>query len=175
MPIRSAEDAVAGPHLAEAIRRRIIKLEGAKITYTLNHEKTYNWSDPEEWVRAVTVSWFIIEKEYPANRIRLEVPAPRRTPNDWADIMVYRDDACKQPYLVVENKAADQTKPDQLQGIEQLFGNANSLAVPLALYTESTESIFYDRANFPPTERVTNGRGQEELAEITDDQEGDDE
>ena len=73
--------------------------------------------------------------------------------------MVYRDDTCRQPYLVVENKAADQNKKDRAQGIEQLFGNANSLAVPLALYDESTESIFYDRENFPPTEREDNKLG----------------
>ena len=66
--------------------------------------------------RAVTVAWLIIDRSYPANRIRLEVTVPRRTPGDWADIMVYRDDQCREPYLVVENKAADQTKADGHRG-----------------------------------------------------------
>lgn len=157
--MRSEYGALADPNLAEAIQRRIVKIEDDKVTYTLNHERTYDWTDPEERVRAVTIAWLIIEKEYPANRMKVEVQVPRRTPNDWADIMVYRDDACKQPYLIVENKAADQSKKNRLQGIEQLFGNANSLAVPLALYDESTESIFYDRANHPPTEREANRLG----------------
>jgi len=81
MSIRSAEDALAHPSMVEAMRRRIIKVVGSRITYTLNHEKTYNWADPEEWVRAVSVSWLIIDKEYPANRMKLEVSVPRRTPN----------------------------------------------------------------------------------------------
>jgi type I restriction enzyme M protein len=157
--IRSAEDALAHPALIEAIRRRIIKIDGSRITYTLNQEREYDWSDPEEWVRAVTVAWLVVEKDYPANRMRLEVIVPRRTPNDWADILVYRDDACREPYLVVENKAADQSGPQRAQGIEQLFGNANSMAVPLALYDESTESILFDRESSPPTERQQNRLG----------------
>lgn len=159
MPIRSADDALAHPCVAEAMRRRIIKIDQNRVTYTLNHEKTYNWTDPEEWVRAVTVAWLIIDREYPANRIRLEVVVPRRTPNDWADILVSRDDACRQPYIVVENKGADQTVPARNQGIEQLFGNANSMSVPLALYDESTESILFDREGHPPTERQANRLG----------------
>jgi type I restriction enzyme M protein len=159
MAIRSADDALAHPSLAEAIRRKIIKIDQNQVTYTLNQEKTYAWTDPEEWVRAVTVAWLIIDREYPANRIRLEVVVPRRTPNDWADILVYRDDACRQPYLIVENKAADQSVADRNQGIEQLFGNANSMSVPLALYDESTESILFDREAHPPTERQANRIG----------------
>ncbi|HUY32149.1 MAG TPA: N-6 DNA methylase [Pirellulales bacterium] len=159
MPISNPDDTLANPYVAEAIKRRIIKVEENRVTYTLNRDYSYDWTDPEEWVRAATVAWLIIDRNYPANRIRLEVVVPRRMPNDWADILVYRDDACRQPYLVVENKAADQAAANRTQGIEQLFGNANSMSVPLALCDESTESILFDRENFPPTERQQNKLG----------------
>ena len=159
MPVGSPEDALAHSCLAEAVRRKIIKIDNDRITYFLNQERTYDWTDPEEWVRAVTVAWLIIDRDYPANRIRLEVLVPRRTPSDYADVLVCRDDACRQPYLVAENKAAYQIDKARAQGIEQLFGNANSLSVPLALYDESTESILYDRENFAPTERLQNRLG----------------
>jgi type I restriction enzyme M protein len=159
MAIKCQEDATTNPFLAEAIRRKIVKIDGNRVTYTLNREHSYDWADPEEWVRAVTVAWLVIDRSYPANRIRLEVTVPRRTPSDWADIIVYRDDQCREPYLVVENKAADQSPTDRAQGIEQLFGNANSLSVPIALYEESSESILFDRNNFPPTERLQNKLG----------------
>jgi hypothetical protein len=68
MAIRSAEDALSHPSLAEAVRRKIIKIDENRITYTLNHERTYNWTDPEEWVRAVTVAWLIIDRN--RNRVR---------------------------------------------------------------------------------------------------------
>src|SRR5947209_3828999 len=64
MAIRNADDAMAHPCLAEAIRRRIIKIDQNRVTYTVNHEKKYDWSAPEEWVRAVTVAWLIIDREY---------------------------------------------------------------------------------------------------------------
>ena len=53
MPIRSADDAMAHPCVIEAIRRRVIKIEDGRVTYTLNHEKSYNCNDPEEWVRVL--------------------------------------------------------------------------------------------------------------------------
>src|SRR5206468_4249035 len=109
--------------------------------------------EPEEWVRAATVAWLVVDRGYPPNRIRLEVRVPRRTPNDHADVVVFRDDACRDPYLVVENKEADQSDTSRSQGIEQVFGYANSLAAPLAMYDDSTSSILFDRASHPPLER----------------------
>lgn len=161
-PIDSAEDAIAHSAVAECIRRGIVSISDRRVKYTLAKEQTYNWDDPEEWVRAVTVSWLIAEKGYPANRVKLEVTVPRRTPSDFADIVVYSDDSCRDPYLVVENKASGQTARDRDQGIEQAFGNANSLRVPLTLYDEGGLSFFFDVANFAATERKANMLGDKE-------------
>lgn len=155
----TAEAALVHGDVAEAIARGFIEIRGNQIQYNLNHKKQYDWSDPEEWVRARSVATLIVSKGYPANRLRTEVTVPRRTPSDFADIVVYEDDRCQVPYLIVENKAADQTSAGRAQGIEQLFGNANSLRVPLALYDECHEHILFDVANFPPTERTANIRG----------------
>jgi type I restriction enzyme M protein len=136
-----------------------LDIKGDRITYNTPTKKTYDWDDPEEWVRARTVAFLVLEKGHPLNRIRVEVSVPRRTPGDYADIVVYRDDQCRVPYLVVENKSANQTKASRNQGIEQLFGNANSLRAELGPYDEFRESIFYDVASFPQTERKANIRG----------------
>lgn len=160
--IESKEDALALPALVEAIRRGIVTVLDRRVKYALSREHNYNWDDPEEWVRAVTVAWLIVEKGYPSNRIKLEVLVPRRTPTDFADIVVYSDDPCREPYLVVETKASGQTERDRNQGIEQAFGNANSLRIPLALYDEGEVSFFYDVANFPSTERAANRLGDRE-------------
>ena len=141
-PVYTAEDALNEPSVNEAIKRGIIEVKSNRITYNLSVKKSYDWSDPEEWVRARTVAFLIIERGYPANRMRTEVQVPRRTPSDSADIVVYRDDRRRQPYLVVENKAAGQTAADRRQAIEQAFGNANSLRAEYALYDEFTESLW---------------------------------
>jgi type I restriction enzyme M protein len=153
------ESVLATKHVLESIERGFIAIEKNRITYQLNQRKVYNWNDPEEWVRCAAVCRLIIEKNYPAQRIRVEVPVPRRTPNDFADIVVYRDDRCREPYLVVENKAEGCSAGQRKQAVEQLFGNANSLRIPLALYDEGGVSIFFDVANHPSTERSANKLG----------------
>lgn len=155
----TARDALEHQTVVEAINRGIITIAGHRVKYNLFQERTEDWSDPEEWVRAYDVAWLVVERGYPANRIKLEVNVPRRTPNDYADIVIYRDDACREPYLVVECKASEQSARDRLQGIEQAFGNANSLRAPLAVYDEGNESSFFDVANFPSTERTANRLG----------------
>lgn len=161
LAIRSAEDAMADPFVAEAMRRGIMRLDGdgENIIYSLRTEQRYRWNDPEEWVRAGTVAWLILDRDYPTNRIKLELRVPRRTPNDFADIVVFRDDACLDPYLVVETKKADQSERARSQWIEQLFGNATSLGANLALYDESTTSILFQREGYPPMERNENRLG----------------
>lgn len=160
MTFDTANDVLAYQCVAEAIRRGIITIDGGRVTYRLNQQRSYSWTDPEEWIRAYTISWLIIERDYPMGRLRTEVNVPRRTPNDFADVVVYQDDQCRTPYLVVENKAARQTDQQRRQWIEQAFGNANSLRSPFAMYDEGEISILFDIANYPPGERQDNRLGE---------------
>ena len=155
----SAQLAEGDPNVSELSARGLISIEGARITYSLGQTRSYQWADPEEWVRARTIAFLIIEKGYPANRLKTEVRVPRRTPSDQADIVVFEDDACRSPYIVVENKADGQTQLDRDQAIEQAFGNANSLRAPFALYDEGSVSTAFDVANFPAQEREANRLG----------------
>lgn len=157
--IITPDDVLDAPHVQQCVERGFIAIEKDRITYNLHQKKTYDWADPEEWVRCNSVCELIIKKHYPANRIKVEVPVPRRTPNDFADIVVYRDDKCREPYTIVECKAEGQSSTARNQGIEQLFGNANSLRCPLGIYDEGLASIFFDIGNHPPTERTANRRG----------------
>lgn len=146
--------------VVEASRRGLVEIRGGRIHYNVATRRNYDWSNPEEWVRCATLAYLVLEKDYPAHRIKTEVTVPRRTPSDSADIVVYSDDACRQPYLVVENKRAALSGAERTQAIEQLFGNANSLRAPLGLFDSGDESVFYDVANFPAMERSQNIRGE---------------
>ncbi len=157
--MRSRNEAEQNEHIVKAITRGIIEIKNDRISYNIRQRKSYSWTDPEEWVRAFCISFLVLEKGYPTNRIKTEVKVPRRTPNDWADVVVYQDDACKSPYLVVECKAAGQNAANKTQGVEQLFGNSNSLRSELGLYEEYEESIFYDIKNYPAEERTDNLKG----------------
>lgn len=157
----------ASERFQRAVARDFIRMSSpGKVTYNLGQSKTYSWNDPEEWVRADCVAFLILDRGYPANRIRLEVKVPRRTPSDLADIVVYSDDACKAPYLVVECKSMGQSARSREQGVEQLFGNTHSLGAALGLYDEHQVSRFYDVAGHPPGERVANMKGTREVLPI---------
>jgi len=144
------------PLTEEAQRRGYLTIDGDKITYHCNRDHKEDFSDPEEKVRACTYSWLIIERSYSPKRIKVEVTVPRRTPSDRADIIIYKEDACQNPYLVVENKAERCTTAEQRQAIEQGFGNANSIRAPYMLFDYGRGSTLFDVSSFAPTERIQN-------------------
>ena len=85
----SAQQAEADPNVTELRARGLISFDGNRVTYHLGQSRSYQWTAPEEWVRARTIAFLIIDKGYPANRMKTEVRVPRRTPNDRADIVVF--------------------------------------------------------------------------------------
>ena len=126
-----------------------------RIRYTAaGHSE--RWSDPEEKVRAELWAELIYKYEYPPERIRFEVNVPRRTPNDYADLVVYNDDELLSPYFVFECKRPDLSDAAFDQSIEQACGNRASLS---ALYCGTVAGLTrrllrFDR--FPPGERDRN-------------------
>lgn len=126
-----------------------------RITY-IHRNKSYNFRDPEESVRAEAFVQLIEIYGYPEARIDFEVTVPRRTPSDSADIVVYSDDALTVPYIVVECKKESSTNAEFKQAIEQGFGNANSLRAAYVWITSRTLSNYHDVANFGAKERIKN-------------------
>lgn len=126
-----------------------------RITY-LALNKTYNFKDPEEIVRAHTYIELLEKYQYSKDKIDLEVIVPRRTPNDLADIVIYEDTAKLKPYIVVECKADGITNLEFIQAIEQVFGNANSLRAQFATVIAGNTSRYFDVKNYPSNERTKN-------------------
>ncbi len=155
----NASVAELSAEIEAAIDRGVIEIKNDRVKYNLKNSREYDWTDPEEPVRAQSIAWLITRRDYPAARMKTEVVVPRRTPEDKADIVVYRDDRCVDPYLVVENKEPRVSQRAKTQAIEQGFGNANSLRAPLMLYDDGADSRFYDVGNFPAQERDRNRMG----------------
>jgi type I restriction enzyme M protein len=72
--------------------------DGAKIEYLPSGHKE-NLNDPEEKVRAEYYFDLIEKYGYPAVRIGLEVEMPDRTPERYADLVIYNDDEQTKPYI----------------------------------------------------------------------------
>ena len=145
-------------NIQKAITKGYIMLskEEDKITYHCCRDFTTNFNNPEEEVRASYFTDLILTYKYPKDRIDFEVSVPRRTPNDWADIVVYEDDELKSPYILVECKRDGITDSEFNQAIEQAFGNANSLRAKYASVIAGKTETAFDVAGFKPREREKN-------------------
>jgi type I restriction enzyme M protein len=119
-------------------------------------EHSERWSDPEEKVRAEFWAELIYKYEYELNRIKFEVKVPRRTPNDLADLVIYKDEECKDPYFVFETKRSDVSDAEFAQSIEQACGNRASLGAVFcgAIAGLTRRLLRFDK--FPPGERERN-------------------
>ena len=119
-----------------------------------NHSE--NWADPEEKVRAEFWAELLYKYEYGPERIRFEVNVPRRTPNDYADIVIYKDDELKDPYFVFECKRPDLSDAEFAQSIEQACGNRASLGANFAGAIAGLTRRLLRFDKFPPGERDRN-------------------
>lgn len=143
--------------IKQGIEKGLISFNDDKTRITYKHQaRTYSYKDPEEQVRAEVYLQLIFEYSYLPKRIQVELVVPRRTPSDSADIVVFEDDLCKKPFIVIECKKQSVSEAEFIQGIEQGFGNANSLSASFLWVTTELKSRYYDIKNFPAMERVTN-------------------
>jgi len=105
--------------------------DGARIEYLPSGHKE-NLNDPEEKVRAEYYFDLIEKYGYPAARIGLEVEMPDRTPERYADIVIYENDAQTKPYIVVECKKDGISDAEFEQSTKQAIANARVLHAPFA-------------------------------------------
>jgi type I restriction enzyme M protein len=132
-------------------------IEGDLVIYPdLHGERHERRLTPEERVRLRVIIELVENYGYATSHIDIEVTVPRRTPEDRADIVVYRDTGLTNPFIVVETKKEGLTNADKSQAIEQGFGNTNSLRCPFLLVVAGDEEWAFNVAAFPPQERIRN-------------------
>jgi type I restriction enzyme M protein len=131
----------------------LIKIRESRIAYPYAG-KEYDFTNPEEKIRAKTYLSLILNYKYPADRIKLEVQPPRRVPKLPADIVVYEDDELERAYIVVETKAtAQEVEVAKREGL----GNANLfLASFLFIVCGEEVEIAYDLRARPSLESLDN-------------------
>lgn len=128
--------------------------DSLKITYHCKRDYTTSFKNPEEKVRASYFCELVLDYDYPAKNIDIEVNVPRRTPEDRADIVVYDEKGAE--YLVIECKKDGITDAEFKQAIEQAFGNANSLRAKFASVIAGITKTAFDVTEFKPSERDKN-------------------
>ena len=100
--------------------------EMSRITYTYQN-KQRNYNNPEEKVQAETFLRLILDYKYPVNRIKQFVPVTMGREVKEADIVVYEDDMCMSPHILVECKRQEASEAEYQQAIEQAYSYAFAL------------------------------------------------
>ena len=98
----------------------------SRISY-LNQKKERNYNNPEEKVQAETFLRLIIDYNYPESRIKQFVPVTMGREIKEADIVVYADEMCMRPYILVECKRQEVSEAEYQQAIEQAYSYAFAL------------------------------------------------
>ena len=110
------------------IEKGLISFNGDKsrITY-LCQNKERNYNNPEEKVQAETFLKLILDYNYPETRIKQFVPVTMGREVKEADIVVYADDMCLSPHILVECKREEVSEAEYQQAIEQAYSYAFAL------------------------------------------------
>ena len=98
----------------------------SRITY-IYQNKERNYNNPEEKVQAETFLKLILDYNYPVSRIKQFVPVTMGREIKEADIVVYADEMCMRPHILVECKRQEVSEAEFQQAIEQAYSYAFAL------------------------------------------------
>lgn len=96
------------------------------ITYTYQ-KRDRNYNKPEEKVQAETFLRIILDYNYPESRVRQFVPVTMGSEVKEADIIVYSDEECMCPHILIECKKQEVSEAEYQQAIEQAYSYAYAL------------------------------------------------
>lgn len=98
----------------------------SRIKY-LHLGKERNFNNPEEKVQVETYLRLIFDYNYPISRIKQFVPVTMGREVKEADIVVYEDDMCLRPHILIECKRQEVSEAEYQQAIEQAYSYAYAL------------------------------------------------
>lgn len=98
----------------------------SRITY-VNQKKERNYTTPEEKVQAKIFLKLVLDYNYPVKRIRQFVLVTMGREVKEADIVVYADDMCLTPYILVECKREEVSEAEYQQAVEQAYSYVYAL------------------------------------------------
>lgn len=117
----------------------------SRITYVYQ-KKERNYNNPEEKVQAEAFLRLLLDYHYPVSRIRLFVPVTMGREIKEADIVVYADELCMRPHILVECKRQEVSEAEFQQAIEQAYSYAFALPgeVKYVWMTSSIKNEYFE-------------------------------
>lgn len=128
-----------------AIKDRHIVMDKKNNTVTyLPHTKTRNLKNPEEEIQLEAFLELIYTYDYPSHKLKVSDRVKMGSASKEADIMVYEDDECKNPYIVVECKKREVSKNQFNEAIDQGFSYAASTNANFVWVTSGKYNAHYE-------------------------------
>lgn len=132
--------------IEQGIAKKLIRFEdGNKYIVYVHQNKRRSYTNPEEQVQAETFLKLVLEYGYPAAHIQLFVTVKMGVSVKEADMIVHKDNACAEPYIVVECKSPDVSEQEFKQAGEQAFSYAHAIAgtTKFVWITKGNKEEFY--------------------------------
>lgn len=114
--------------IQEGINSKLVTIsdDEKQITYC-NYHRPRNFANPEEKVQADTFIKLVMQYGYDVGRIKHYESVTMGSDKKEADIIIYNDDNCQQPHILVECKKPTVSEQEFLQAIEQAYSYAYAL------------------------------------------------
>lgn len=116
--------------IQQGVNKGLIRFDEGKknIYYIHQNEKRRNFNNPEEKVQVESYLKLILTYGYPVERILQFASVTMGSTTKEVDIIVYNDDECTQPLIVVECKKEDASELEFEQAIKQGASYAYALS-----------------------------------------------
>lgn len=108
--------------LKEGQVKKLIQFEdNNRYVRYLHQNKRKLYTNPEEQVQTETFLKLVLVYGYPVERVQQFVSVPMGSYTKEADIIVYNDDECTEPHIIIECKKQEVSELEYEQAVEQGF------------------------------------------------------
>lgn len=140
--------------LDEGIAKELIAFDENKeyITYCYQ-DKRRKYTNPEEQVQTIAFLKLILQYGYPVERIKLFDSVKMGSSTREADIIVFSDEQCLTPYIVVECKKQDISDLEFKSAVDQAFSYATTELASYAWVTSGLKDEYFQVLKERPRQR----------------------
>lgn len=138
------------------IEKKLIRFneELSFITY-IHQDKKRNYNNPEEKVQVEAFLSLVLTYGYPVERVKNYVPVQMGVETKEADIIIYSDDKCKTPFIIVECKKEEITEQEFSKAVNQAYSYADRLRAKFIWTTSKIKNEYYEVAELYPSSKTS--------------------
>ena len=133
-------------YIQDGVKKGLIRFydDDKRVEYIFQ-KKSHNYTNPEEQVQVETYCRLILEYGYPAQRVQNFITVTMGVDKKEADIIVYNDDECLQPHILVECKKQEVSEQEFTQAVNQAYSYAHALPnnVKYVWVTSKIKNVFF--------------------------------